>query len=154
MDQDAVSILEVLETIVLAPLDPASRKRILGWVEKEIASRAIVQYVYDEGGPVVGDVGGPCVWQLGQPSPVNATETVFAMFHWESSKAIAVYTFQQVEADGKTGTLYYRTLLFKPIHVHGPVEGTALQAELGAFLDEEPEPPAAEEPEQLNGATP
>ena len=150
-DPDPQSLIEILDTI-LAPLGDA-RKPVLAWVEREIETHAIVQYVYEEGGPIVGDAGGPQLWRLGQPSPIDGDETIFAMFHWESSKAIAVYSFKQVEDGGRTGTLFFRTLLFKPIHVHGPVSGSALPLELAAFLEDEPEPAAGDgEQATANGA--
>lgn len=152
VENEMQSLVEVLDTI-LAPLGKA-KKRILDWVEREIETHAIVQYVYELGPPLgtikndkgeTEEIGGPQIWQLGQPSPVDRSEIVFAMFFWDTTGIVAAFSFKQVEIEGGgTATSFFRSLIFKPIHVHGPVHHDALTNELGAFLDEEgqtdPEP--------------
>lgn len=141
-------ILEVLGQL-LEPLGSKRQKLILGWVEREIQTHAIVQYVYEEGPPVTRmkdeqghdvELGGPQVWRIGDASPLVPSETIFAMFHLESGP-VSVYTFQPVEVDGRPGTFFFRSLICKPVHIHGPVHHNALTRELGAAMAEDPDEP-------------
>lgn len=157
--EDAQSLLDILGEL-LAPLGSERRNKIVAWVEQEIKTHAICQYVYEEGPPIIKDesghdTGGPQVWRIGQPSPLDSTETVFAMFFWDAAKTVAAYTFQNVDVDGKPATFFYRSLILKPVHVHGPVHHDALMPELALFLaddETDPEPEAAAQHAQANGA--
>lgn len=154
MDEQAKTILAVLGEL-LEPLGPDRKKLILGWVAREIQTHAIVQYVYEEGPPVTrvydaqGDrrdesgqpfyeAGGPQIWRIGEPSPLIAQETVFAMFQGEAGPVTA-YSFMPVEVDGRSAVYFFRSVICKPVHVHGPVHHNALVGELGFFLAEEDE---------------
>ena len=135
---------------VLAPLPADQRGAILEWVKREIATRAIVQYVYEDGPPILRDAdgnetGGPQIWKLGEPSPLDENEIVFCMFYWEEERVVAVYSLKQQEIDGQQATFFFRSLVFKPVHVHGPVHHGALVNELGAFLDDAPDTPPDDE---------
>lgn len=146
--EDTNTILDVLAQL-LEPLGSKRKKLILAWVEREIQTHAIVQYVYEEGPPVTKvkdehgqdvELGGPQVWRIGEPSPLVPGETIFAMFHLESGP-VSVYTFQPVEVDGRAGTFFFRSLICKPVHIHGPVHHNALTRELGAAMAEDPDEP-------------
>lgn len=155
--EDPKSVLEVLGEL-LAPLGSKRQKLALSWVEHEIQNHAIVNYVEEVGAPIVKDAdgnetGGPLVWRIGAPSPLSGDETVFAMF-LDDAGVVTVYSFQYVEIEGKTAAYFYRSLLFRPIHVHGPVHHNALLSELGQFIGED-EAEGDPEPVHANGnATP
>lgn len=152
-------MLEVLSAL-LSPLGEKRRKLIMGWVTREIHAHALVQYVYEEGPPLTKakdeatgetyDAGGPQIWLIGKPSPLDPSETVFAMFETDGP-AVAVYSFKPVEVDGREATFFFRSIIFKPIHIHGPVHHDALTGELGAFLDDEDDEPA--DKHRTNGAS-
>lgn len=135
--------LESLSTL-FEPLGARRKDVLLAWVRKEVATRAIVQYVYERGAPIQardGETeGGPNVWQIGQPSPLNDKETIFAMFLDPDSRSVSVYTFTLTEVDGGEQALhFFRADLFDLIHVHGPVHHDAILSELGSFLTDEEE---------------
>jgi len=147
VDEQAKSILQVLGDL-LEPLGSERRKLILGWVAREIQTHAIVQYVYEEGPPVsrakdeatgeTYEVGGPQIWRIGAPSPLVEGETVFAMFQGDGVPVTA-YTFMPVDVDGRQAVYFFRSVICKPVHVHGPVHHNALVGELGFFLAAEDE---------------
>lgn len=146
MEEDAKSILEVLGEL-LAPLGERRKKRIVGWVEREIQRRPIVQYVEES-----DDV----IWRIGDKSPLNGDETIFAMFV-DDANVISAYSFQEIEVEGQPGTTaryFYRSLIFKPVHVHGPIHHNALVGEFEQFIGDEeikPDPDDLEDEPRANG---
>ena len=146
MEEETKTILDALSEL-LEPLGKKRKELILGWVAREVQTHAIVQYVYEEGPPMTRvrdesghdvELGGPQVWRIGEPSPLVPEETVFAMFHTEQG-AVTAYSFKPVEVDGRAAVYFFRSLICKPIHVHGPVHHDALTAELGGFLADDDE---------------
>lgn len=162
MEEQAKQAIEVLGEL-LEPLGAKRKALILKWVRREIQTHALVQYVYEKGPPVMKDddgkeTGGPQIWQLGEASPINPDERIFAMFYLpEDGRTVNVYTFMPIELDGKEACLFFRSVIFEPIHIHGPVHHNALLPEFGIYLAEDEELDALEEgrdidePMQANG---
>lgn len=162
---DVRSLLQVLE-MILTPLEKPQRDQILAWVDNEMHTHAIVEYCEDENVPAYTatttkpdgsaeqyDSGGPLVWRLGQANPLDTTAIVFAMFHWDQANIVAAFSYKEGEVDGKPATAFYRSLICKPVHIHGPVDHFALVTEIGEFIgsDDDPMPSAGEAPAHANG---
>lgn len=91
------------------------------------------------------------IWQLGQPSPLDATRIVFAIFHDVALGMCVAYSFTAVALDGKAIGAYFREFIFRPRYATGPIALEALYEDLKAYLtlvDEEPD----DEPRRRNGA--
>jgi hypothetical protein len=131
---------------VLAPLGNDKRNQIIEWVQNEIKQRPLVSYCYD--GIAQHEDGAAAVWELTKESPISAGFTIFAMFHWETQRAVAVYCFRASPAQGGTVIEFFRELVFDPKHVSGPVSPDALFEEWTAFMS--PEDPG--EGARINGA--
>ena len=164
MSDEFDSALDALSTL-LDPLGAPRKNVIMGWVRKEMRTRAIVRYVYERGAPIVAardengiaipgqTEGGPNVWSIGHKSPLNDAETILAMFLDPESRSVAVYTFTLTEVEGGAQAIhFFRADLFDLIHVHGPVHHDALVSELGSFLTDEDELDKVER--QLDAAAP
>jgi hypothetical protein len=157
VETDPQNAIDALSSL-LAPLGDRRRKKILQWVEQEIATHAMVSYVEEAGAPITTtngeETGGPQEWRIGEKSPLNAQETIFAMFI-DDANVVSAYSFQSVEVDGKEAVFFFRALIFKPVHVHGPVHHNALIHELEQFIGPErggAEPDEPDEPEaRANG---
>jgi hypothetical protein len=155
---------------LLDALGKARKAVILGWVRQEMRTRAIVQYAYERGAPLTlardehgqlekdahgrdVTIGGPNVWQLGQASPLNPAETIFAMFLDPDARSVSVYTFTLTPSeDGAQAVHFFRADLFDLIHVHGPVHHDALVSELGSFLADDAEVERAERDLERSGS--
>lgn len=146
---DVKTMVQVVD-LILAGLDEKDRKQILAWVEGEIARRAIVEYCQDEGCPPFTvqaqkadgspdnyESGGPLVWRLGQPNPLDDEATVFAMFYDWESRMVTAFSFKEAEIEGRAAHSFFRSVICKPVHVHGPVHHYALVNELGEFLSDD-----------------
>lgn len=143
---DVKSLVEMLD-LILAGLDETDRKQILTWVGSEIEKRAIVEYCQDEGAPPFQvtaekqedsyESGGPLVWRIGQPNPLDQEATIFAMFYDWESRMVTAFSFKEGEIDGRVAHSFFRSVVCKPVHVHGPVHHFALVNEIGEFLGED-----------------
>lgn len=147
--EDVKTIVQVLD-LILAGLDEKDRKQILGWVEGEIERRAIVEYCQDEGSPPFTvaaqkedgspdpyESGGPLVWRLGQPNPLDEDATIFAMFYDWESRMVTAFSYKETSIDGRAAHSFFRSVVCKPVHVHGPVHHFALVNEIGEFMAED-----------------
>jgi hypothetical protein len=152
--EDQKHIVEVLGEL-LSPLGDSRKNTILKWVKREIQTAAIVTYVEEAGAPIVKEsdgteTGGPLLWKVGEPSPINETETVFAMFVDDEGEVTA-FSFSEESVEDKVARYFFRTIIFKPIHVHGPVHANALVREIGNFIGDEPEEPDEPDVQHTNG---
>lgn len=152
-------ILDALAA-VLAPVPEEYRQEILALAKREIEERPLVEYCWDglDRGEVDahGALTRPWAYQIGQPSPVHPSHTVFCMFLVEepgSPHSVHAFTFETMEVSGQQGVQFYREVIFEPKHVTGPLTPKALYSEFMAFLEEPEEGPAAgREPAAQNGS--
>lgn len=152
--EDQKHIVEALGEL-LAPLGDSRKNTILKWVKREIQTAAIVSYVEEAGAPIVresdgSETGGPLVWRVGEASPINPTETIFAMF-LDDANVVTAFSYADEEIEGKIARYFFHSVLFKPIHVHGPVHHNALVRELGSFIGDELEPDEPTDEHHTNG---
>jgi hypothetical protein len=141
----ASAMIELLNH-VLAPFPEQQRTAMISWVEHEMATRPLLDWVTDTKGRT---------WTLGQKSPSNDSATVFAMLFHESMRAVVVYgvniTPVQGSTNGEAAFEYFREVVFNPEHLHGPISGEALYLDLREFVAVDLDDPDDSEPRATNG---
>lgn len=154
-------ILEAL-AMVLDPLPAEYRETMLALAKREIDDSPLIGYCWD--GVDTGDVKRnddgteeilrPWAYEIAKPSPRFPSRIVFCMFHDESARCVAAFTFEPYEVDGKQAVQFFRELVFEPKIVSGPLKPKALYNEFLMYLGrEEDETHAAPAPAPArNGA--
>jgi hypothetical protein len=148
MSVDKASLLAALEN-VLAPLPKETRTTLLDLAGTYLDSYPPVQWVCSRRERGIDsedqDDEPPLIWELGSPSPLNPTFTVFALFHWVEERCVIALSFSARLEEGspEASTEYRREVIFDPRFLSGPMSLSALALELHYHLspdsDDEPE---------------
>lgn len=128
-------LIEVLAQ-VLDAMPEGQRKMMLAWAATEMHTRPILNQVssllWDDGDDTTPGHYQTVVWQVGQPSPSIDHAIVFAIIGDDGPEQrgpqskVVVYSFAEVEIEGKVGKLYYKEVVFDPKHASGPCSGEGL----------------------------
>lgn len=144
---------EELEALsrVLQPLGAERRDVLLSLVSEYLEDVSPIDYCCAEGEAGEAD---RLEWRLAQPSPLDPTRIVFALFYWPEEKAVAVYSFSAMALEGQEGAIatYHREVIYKPRFSSGPLALEALYNDLEFHLTRDQDEPAAGPRTRTNGA--
>lgn len=163
-------ILSSLEQ-VLSPLGPERLGEVMGWVRDYLATTPLISYLCMQGEPGDVDWHPPDAqhaepwstsktyeFRIGDASPLDPDNTVFAIFQWYTQGAFVVYSFKAGLVEGGDAlAIYSRDLVFRPRVASGPVTLDALFTDLDYHThqtpwdDEEPDEPPAPAPNGSRG---
>jgi hypothetical protein len=150
-DENENEILTALAR-VLEPLGAERQGEVLEWAKEHLAECPIFTYLCATGeAGDVDTVGHAKVYEykIGEPHPLDESNTVFAILHWHTQGVFVVYSFKAVflETGAAAGT-FTRDLVFQPRFAQGPLTLEALYSDLEYHLKatpwddvEDPAPP-------------
>ncbi|MGH2997661.1 MAG: hypothetical protein ACRDNM_00015 [Gaiellaceae bacterium] len=129
---------------VLEPFGPERRQEVLSWAAEHMQATPLIAYLCAVGEPGDADWHEPDAahreawstpktyeFRIGEASPLDPDNTVFAIFHWHVQGAFVVYSFKTgLLQSGAALAVYSRDLVFNPRFASGPVTLDALHADL------------------------
>jgi hypothetical protein len=132
---------------VLECLGAQRQAEILGWIQEEMKTQAILTGCADD----------EYLWVLGEPDPMAPDELgdgtkipqpiVIGILEWAAMRAVIILSFMEVEEDGKVGVQFYRNVVYNPKRTTGPLSHEALFCEIRGLLDRDPNEFEEPEPE-------
>jgi len=155
---DETELTQMLEH-VLTPLEPDVRREVISWAKEHLSTTPIYWYLCAEREPGDSSKEDALEFKIGESSPLDPDNTVFAIFHWADQGTYVVYSFKAAivaegEHQGAALGIFTRDIVHKPRFGSGPLTLQALVADLEYHLhetpwpdepDDEPDVPAAEE---------
>lgn len=132
---------------MLKPLGKTRVEKIAAWIEREAKTRPIIDYVAER--KEAADEYELVEYKLFNESPVHPS-MIFAMLYWERERVVCIYSFREVEFEGKTGAEFFRTVVCNPARLQGPLSELALFEDFETFMgvDDEPKPTPNGAPEE------